>query len=194
MLKRWMTVGLVAMVMICCGFTAMRGTPELVPGVLRLHIRANSDSVEDQRIKLQVRDRLTSEFSHLLAQVQDADQAEAVLQAQLPQIEQTAQETLRAAGFDYGAHAEIAVQTFPERRYGEIIYPAGDYRALTLYLGTGGGHNWWCVMFPPLCFVDAQQQEENQTLELTEQAPPVTLKSHIADWLREWKWPGYTES
>lgn len=118
----------------------------------RLHIIANSDSAADQAVKLQVRDAVVEYLTPLLAEVDTQAEAEAIVTRELPQLERLAAGI--TADFGYGAAGEIGTFGFPAKRYGHIVMPAGDYRALRLVLGEGAGHNWWCVLFPPLCFVD----------------------------------------
>lgn len=119
---------------------------------LRLHIIANSDNAADQALKLQVRDAVVEYLTPLLAQVQTREEAEALLAEQLPQLQALA--AGMTADFGYGAQAEMGRFDFPARRYGQLQLPAGEYPALRLVLGEGAGRNWWCVLFPPLCFVD----------------------------------------
>ena len=119
---------------------------------LRLHIVANSDNAADQTLKLQVRDAVVDYLTPLLAEVETAEAAQELVAAQLPQLEALAAGLV--ADYGYGAYAELGRFDFPAKRYGQIFMPAGEYPALRLVLGEGGGHNWWCVLFPPLCFVD----------------------------------------
>lgn len=118
----------------------------------RLHIIANSDSAADQALKLQVRDGVVAYLGPLLAEAETREQAEEIVVANLDQLEALAAGI--TADFGYGARAEVGQFAFPAKRYGEIYLPAGEYQALRLQLGEAAGHNWWCVLFPPLCFVD----------------------------------------
>ena len=118
-------------------------------GVLRLHILANSDSAEDQAVKLRVRDALLPLFE-AASSYEDArsfvlDHGAALLDL--------CERTLSAVGASYGAQLLLGVSDFPDRTYGGVLFPAGDYDALQIVLGEGAGHNWWCVLFPPLCVV-----------------------------------------
>lgn len=119
--------------------------------VLRLHIPANSDSPEDQVIKLEIRDMLLREFGSELSDCGDLTAAKTRAEALLPEIERRCTEYLRENGFSYGAHAEIVSMYFTTREYDRLILPAGEYTALRITLGSGEGHNWWCVIFPQLC-------------------------------------------
>lgn len=131
--------------------------------VLRLHILANSDSEEDQRLKLTVRDELLK--SGILDGAEDLGEAEAIAQEKLPEIVELAEETLRENGCDSNVTAELADVEFDERVYGDITMPAGTYRALRIKIGAAQGHNWWCVMYPPLCIPAASEVEDDKEIE-----------------------------
>lgn len=124
--------------------------------VLRLHIIANSDSDEDQNVKLLVRDALLEESEELLLEAENAEQAQKILENESSVLLQRAYEILRNNGFEYGAQIKICPSYFTTRSYGKYTLPAGEYLAVRVILGDGIGHNWWCVMFPPLCLPAAQ--------------------------------------
>lgn len=124
---------------------------ELPQGVLRLHIPANSDSESDQQIKLRLRDYVLSEYGARLSGCDSRDEAEERVRALLPEIEKSCCDFLAQQGVDYGAKAELTEMYFTTRQYENVTLPAGEYQALRITLGTGEGHNWWCVMFPALC-------------------------------------------
>lgn len=119
--------------------------------LLRLHIRANSDDAVDQKVKLKVRDSVNA---YIKANVDKTtfDEAYADIGARLSDIEAVANATLIAEGFAYGVHARLANEYFPTREYGEYVVPEGYYDALIIELGAGAGANWWCVIYPPLCY------------------------------------------
>ena len=119
---------------------------------VRLHVLANSDSAYDQSLKLQVRDAIIEYLTPRLENLTDYDQALAIVENELPTLTAMAAAIVESAG--YGASSSIGVYYFSERLYGEVEMPAGDYRALKIVLGDGAGKNWWCVLFPPLCFAD----------------------------------------
>ena len=134
------------------GMTAFSARAENVCGeVLRLHIPANSDSERDQQLKLGLRDELLSHYGRQLSDSGTLACAEERVQALLPEITEFSCRYLRGHGADYGARAELVTMYFTTRRYDAVTLPAGEYRALRVTLGSGEGHNWWCVMFPPLC-------------------------------------------
>lgn len=120
--------------------------------LLRLHIVANSDSNDDQSVKLAVRDAITEQFGQKLLAAGDIQKAKELTGQELASIKNTAEEILRENGFDYGASASVQRLHFPTRKYDNITLPSGEYDALRIVLGSGGGQNWWCVMYPPLCF------------------------------------------
>lgn len=119
--------------------------------VLRLHILADSDGAEAQALKLKVRDRILSVFSPRLSAAENVRDAAELLTPLLGQIEETAEETLRQNGCRDAVKAALTEEYFPERTYDGATLPAGRYRALKIIIGMGEGHNWWCVLFPPLC-------------------------------------------
>ncbi|MGN1415289.1 MAG: stage II sporulation protein R [Oscillospiraceae bacterium] len=130
--------------------------------VLRLHIPANSDSDEDQEIKLAVRDELISRSEDIFADCTTREEVLAAARDNLDEFEAIADEVLSENGFDYTSKAQLAEMHFDKRVYGDLTVPEGDYTALRITLGSGEGHNWWCVMYPPLClpcFADKSEDE-----------------------------------
>ena len=119
---------------------------------LRMHIRADSNEDEAQAVKYYVRDKVVEYLTPLVANYQTKTQAISGVQAHLQEVAQVANQALRDKGFYYGARAEIKKESFPTRVYDGCTLPAGEYSALIIYLGRGAGDNWWCVVYPPLCF------------------------------------------
>lgn len=124
--------------------------------VLRFHVLANSDSEKDQRIKLQVRDGILEWLEGQLSEEEqnDRERMEKRLEELLPQMKEQTVQILSEAGVSYGAEARLETAVFPETTYGTCTFPSGNYKALRLLLGKAQGHNWWCVLFPKLCFLD----------------------------------------
>lgn len=118
---------------------------------VRLHILANSDSEDDQAVKICIRDKLLSVYGEMLSGYENADAAAAAMETLLPQIEKDVTEWLREEGYDYGAHAVLSEEWYERRVYEDAVYPEGRYLSLRILLGEGEGKNWWCVMYPPLC-------------------------------------------
>ena len=120
---------------------------------LRIHIRADSNEAAAQAVKYKVRDEVVEYLTPLVAEYQSKTEAMQGVDCALKEIEQLATKVLQENGFSYGVTATLERATFPTRIYGEYILPAGEYTALILRLGKGEGDNWWCVVYPPLCFV-----------------------------------------
>ena len=119
---------------------------------LRIHIRANSNGADDQAVKYKVRDGVVEYLTPVVAECTTKQQAIAAVQAQLAGVERVAECILAQNGYSYGARAKVCEEAFPTRVYDGATLPAGVYDALILELGTGEGDNWWCVVYPPLCF------------------------------------------
>ena len=142
-------IGLAAAVV--WGGWALREQQELADKVVRLHILANSDSEEDQALKLQVRDVVLTRAEELLRASDGRGEAEVMLREHLRELTQVAQTAIAENGYGYSVRTELANTVFPTREYEDFSLPAGNYLALRVIIGEGGGKNWWCVVFPPLC-------------------------------------------
>lgn len=119
--------------------------------LLRLHIRANSDDSADQAVKLKVRDSVNAYISENINK-STFDEAYAEISDRLDELSAVADRTLRGYGYGYGARAKLTYEYFPSRMYGDVTVPEGMYDALIIELGSGSGANWWCVIYPPLCY------------------------------------------
>lgn len=149
---RWEWALLIALlVSFAWGTWADRTQQQLSDKVLRLHVLANSDSEADQALKWKVRDSVLETASAILADCPDRETAEQRLSAALPEIEDAARARIAAEGGKQTVTAELRPTVFPTREYEDFTLPAGEYLALRVVLGEGEGHNWWCVVFPPLC-------------------------------------------
>ncbi|MCI3921430.1 stage II sporulation protein R [Paenibacillus sp. TRM 82003] len=126
---------------------------------IRLRILADSDVAADQALKRRIRDAIIEKMNGWVTGPQTIEQARATVRAHLPELQALAQEMTADAGFDYEVKAELGIVPFPTKVYGGEVYPAGDYEALRITIGRGLGQNWWCVLFPPLCFVDVAAAE-----------------------------------
>lgn len=122
-------------------------------GIIRLHVIANSDSIADQTLKLRVRDAVIEYMNDQKDLVSTAD-TRAHIEGNLKRLETIAEGVIAAEGYDYKANADIGIRYIPEKTYGDITFPAGNYEALNITIGDGDGENWWCVIFPPLCLLD----------------------------------------
>ena len=140
--------------------------------VIRLHVIANSNSTIDQSIKLKVRDEVIKNISPLLKNCSNINESRAVLSNNLNKIEEIANATL-AKYCDDKANVNISNSKFPTKTYDNFSFPAGNYEALKITIGEGKGENWWCVMFPPLCFTNSSVEFSDNAVE--------TLKQNLSD-------------
>ncbi|PKG21996.1 stage II sporulation protein R [Niallia nealsonii] len=121
---------------------------------IRLRILANSDSEEDQALKRKVRDAVNKEITKWVAELTSKEEAKQVLQSKLPEIQKIAEKVVAEENHQQTVKVKFGKVDFPTKLYGEFLYPAGTYEAILITLGKGEGANWWCVLFPPLCFLD----------------------------------------
>ena len=146
---------------ILCSFVNFSGKCEGISDkVLRLHIIANSDSFEDQSLKLKVRDRILKDFGVEASKVNNMDDAEILVQENLERIKFSAQDEISRNGFNYDVNVELINMHFNTRVYTDVTLPAGNYDALRVTIGEAKGKNWWCVMFPPMCLPTAERKRE----------------------------------
>lgn len=127
----------------------------IAPEILRFHVLANSDSDEDQQLKLRVRTLLLDSIYEELGENASLDDTKEYVLANKDSLEQEAEDYMKAEGYDYPAHMEVTECYFPTKAYGDMVFPCGTYDAVRVEIGKGKGHNWWCVLYPPLCFVDS---------------------------------------
>ena len=144
-------------VMIADGFFAAENVRN---ECLRLHILASSDSEEDQAVKLIVRDAMLEETKDLFIGSKNSSEAAEKVMENKVSLEAIAEKALRDKGFSYGAEILVCEEYFSSRQYDDVTLPAGNYTALKVILGEGQGHNWWCVMFPPLCLPSVSKRSE----------------------------------
>lgn len=134
--------------------------PQVIPNeAIRLRILANSDSDEDQEIKRKVRDAVNAEITKWVEELVSLDEARSVIKEGIPELQKIAEEVVAEYGSDQTVKAEFNKVKFPTKLYGQFLYPAGEYEAVLITLGEGTGSNWWCVLFPPLCFLDFSNGE-----------------------------------
>jgi stage II sporulation protein R len=190
-LRIWEIVALLSVVFfLASGVDAMRTQGALSEKVVRLHVLANSDAEEDQALKLEVRDAILSHAEPLLEDTADRNEAEAVLRGQLLELEETASEVIRSAGYSYPVTVELSKTDFPTREYHSFSLPAGEYLALRVLIGEAEGQNWWCVVFPPLCSAVAADFgdtcfSEKEIAFITEDTTEYQIKFKIIELLTE---------
>lgn len=143
--------------------------------IIRFHVLANSDSQEDQELKLQVRDAVGAYLHRELAEADDAGDSRRIIRQDMRKIAEYAENMIKTQGYDYPVRAALVKTDFPEKTYGDFTFPAGKYEALRLTIGQGKGKNWWCVMYPNMCFqgsvYEVVEEEAEEALQqvLTEE-------------------------
>lgn len=170
---------------------------DIAKEILRLHVVANSDSKEDQELKMKVKETVVTYLRGSMRDASSVEEARAEIEKRLPEIEEIAKEKMQTEGYDYEVQAELGECYFPVKEYGDLTFPAGEYEALRVNLGESAGKNWWCVMYPSLCFVDATYQvvpdssKEKLKDSLTEEeynslldgGDKVQYSSRIIEWI-----------
>ena len=140
----------------------------LAESILRFHVIANSNTKEDQALKLKVRDELGAFLKEKLSGAKNLAECEQAVNDNLEEIERCADAVIAKEGYDYSVNATVNTTDFPKKTYGSYTFPAGEYRALKVVIGDGAGENWWCVMYPNLCFAGSVYEviDENSKEEL----------------------------
>lgn len=197
--KKWEIALLLGLcVTLLWGAWSVQRQEELSQKLVRLHIIANSDSAEDQAIKLKVRDSVLAYTTGVLQRSADMADARRRLENSLDRIEDIARQTLLAQGCDASVTAQLARAEFPLKEYDGFSLPAGEYTALRLVIGEGRGQNWWCVVYPPLCTAAAARLPETATAGgmteedlglITEENTGYVLRFRsleLWEWLRQW--------
>jgi stage II sporulation protein R len=156
---------------------------------IRLRILANSDLEVDQELKREVRDEVNAAITEWVAELTSVEAARDLIQSRLPEIKAIAEEVLEKNGSNQSVKTDFGKVEFPTKLYGEFLYPAGEYEAVLITLGAGEGANWWCVLFPPLCFLDfsnsvavkegVDEQEEKEAKVEEEKAETQEAKEPV---------------
>lgn len=153
------TVGIVVAILFSiCSFA--KTSEEIRSDVLRLHVIANSDTSVDQNLKLRLRDYILQEGKDIFNGSVNVENAVEKIEPVLPELEKSAKAFVNQAGFDYDVKITLSNEYFTTRTYETVTLPAGKYLALRVVIGSGEGHNWWCVMFPPMCVPAADKKDE----------------------------------
>jgi stage II sporulation protein R len=134
-------------------FTVNSQAADISSKLIRLHVVANSDSEEDQSLKLAVRDEILDYLSPKLKSVSDREEAVELVESEIGSIKKIAEDKIKSLGYDYAVKITLRTETFPTTQYSTFSLPAGEYLSLRVIIGDGAGHNWWCVVFPPVCTV-----------------------------------------
>lgn len=147
--------------------------------IIRFHVIANSDSKEDQELKLKVRDEILKYISPKLKNSKDIKESRKILKKHNKEIIDIAKSVVEKNGYNYKVQSTLSRENFPQKTYGNITLPQGNYEAYRIIIGTGYGHNWWCVMFPPLCFIDESKSKVDE--EATEKEMKMVLDNEEYD-------------
>ncbi len=152
----------ICMVFLIIGLLPVHGEAEIYDSVLRLHILANSDSDEDQALKLKVRDAILAEGGELFRDCRDLQEATDAVEKNREKLLEIARRTIADEGYDYPVELKLSEEEYPIRTYGAVCFPSGRYLSLQILIGEAEGKNWWCVLFPPLCLSAATEAKENE--------------------------------
>lgn len=171
-------------------YEGRRMQEDIAEKILRFHVRANSDGEEDQKLKLKVRDAVGKEMGELLQDAKTAEESSRIAREHFPEIIHIAKEVIRQEGYDYPVEVKLSSVEFPVKTYGSYTFPAGTYQALEVIIGAGMGHNWWCVMYPNMCFEgsvyevvdDKSEKVLKDTLSETEYQSLMEEKNYKISW------------
>ena len=158
-----------------CAFSYVNAvSSDIANSVFRLHVIANSDEKEDQELKLKVRDNVLSYMNKICENTTSKEDAILIANKHINEFKEIALNTIHENGYDYSVTIRIGNFSFPTKTYGDISLPSGYYDALRIEIGEAKGQNWWCVMFPPLCFVDVSSG-------IVPDESKETMKSDLSD-------------
>lgn len=149
--------------------------PNIADKILRFHVLANSDSGEDQAVKEEVRDAVGTYLAPLLEDANGLEQTKDIVNENMDDIIATAKATLESNGYDYDVTAQITSTDFPQKTYGSYTFPKGEYEALQIVIGEGKGQNWWCVLYPNMCF-------RGTVYEVIEEDADEALREVLSPW------------
>lgn len=169
--------------------------------LIRFHVIANSDSEEDQALKLKVRDKILESMNEILEDSESIEETRELIYENMDNIKEISEQVIEEYNYDYNINVKLKMEQFPLKTYGDIILPPGEYEALIVNIGEAKGKNWWCVMFPPLCFVDVTHgvvpEETKETLknvltdeeydsvvmtEDTQEDMPIKIRFKFLEW------------
>lgn len=141
----------ISLIFIFIAIMPIHGESAIYDSVIRLHVVANSDSEEDQALKLKVRDSILAASSEKLSKANTREEAIELVRKEISELEKTASETIAAEGYDYPVKIKLCEEDYPTKNYESFCFPSGNYLSLQVLIGDAKGQNWWCVLFPPLC-------------------------------------------
>ena len=153
-------------------------------GIIRFHVIANSDSEEDQKLKLMVRNYVIVKLQNSLEGKESVEEVRSHIKDNIEEINSWAENCIKAWGYDYHTDTKLGIAAIPAKQYDDVYFPAGNYEALTITIGEGKGQNWWCVIFPPLCLVDCSQEPYRDIFDEDDEGRLI-LKSKLLEIIRE---------
>ena len=185
-------VGIITALIVCVG-GFIKTSENISRDVLRLHVLANSDSPEDQDLKLRVRDAVLREGKNVFGGEMNVENAEELISSEEERLINTAQSVITENGFDYDVDVFVTDEFFQTRSYGDFTLPAGRYTAVKVTIGEATGHNWWCVMFPPLCLPAAQDKTDvdmyldKDEVKVVKSDPDYDVRFKVVEWYEKIK-------
>lgn len=161
MKKTIVVIALIVVVYLMIGKISVRASKTLIPNeAIRLRILANSDSVYDQNVKAKVKSELQNGIAFVMQDVESLEGARDKIKKSIPYLEEIVANVLNQENNPYSYQLDFGIHSFPEKEYKGVLYEAGDYESLLVTLGEGKGQNWWCVLFPPLCLLEAEESSD----------------------------------
>lgn len=167
-------IGFVFTLAVCNISSFAKSYDNLKNDVVRLHILANSDSEEDQALKLKVRDKILETSGDYFSESASVVETEKIIEQRMSELQQIAQQEVYDNGYDYKVSCKLVNMYFDERQYDNFSLPAGNYDAFRITIGDAKGHNWWCVMYPPLCIPAAMDETEFEDMFTDEEVDMIT--------------------
>ncbi|GLC83206.1 stage II sporulation protein R [Lacrimispora brassicae] len=169
----------------------------IAPEILRFHVLANSDSSQDQALKLKVRTMLLNSIYEELGEKASLEDTKSYVRSHKDSLEKKAEHYMKKLGYDYPAHMELTNCYFPTKTYGDMVFPCGNYEAVRVKIGEGKGRNWWCVLYPPLCFTDSSyavvpdtskeilksSMDESDYKRINRESPKIHIRFKLAELL-----------
>lgn len=148
--------------LVVCNILPIHGEEKIYESVVRLHVLANSDSADDQSLKLKVRDAILSYVSPLVIDSKSREEAIEILKREIESIKKEAKTVILEHGYGYDVDVTLTLEEYPTRNYESMSFPSGQYVSLRVLIGEAEGQNWWCVLFPPLCLSAASSKSESE--------------------------------
>ncbi|HAE91308.1 stage II sporulation protein R [Tissierella praeacuta] len=185
-----LSIFIFSFVYIICPFVEKNVKKSFEDEIIRFHIRANSDKEEDQALKLKIRDEILKEMKEKFKYTKTLEESREVIRANMKEMKDITERVIQKEGKDYDVAITLDQDNFPTRKYGNLVLPSGEYETLLITLGEGKGQNWWCIMFPPLCFVDITHSvayNVEKELDTKIEEPQLKLKWKTAELIKKQK-------